>query len=64
MITLVADVPDGPGPTLYTRIGDVFAWFSIAASLLMAAAVLGRKSRASGNCLNLKLGVQDKVGYS
>lgn len=42
MITLAAVVPPGPGPTLYTRIGDVFSWLAIAASLLMAAAVIGK----------------------
>jgi apolipoprotein N-acyltransferase len=26
MTVLMADVPLGPGPTLYTRIGDTFAW--------------------------------------
>jgi apolipoprotein N-acyltransferase len=26
MIVLIADLPPGPGPTLYTRIGDLFAW--------------------------------------
>jgi len=35
---VVADVPLGPGPTLYTRMGDVFAWTAIAASLLLGAA--------------------------
>jgi apolipoprotein N-acyltransferase len=40
MITAVADVPIGPGPTLYTRIGDVFAWAccAVAAALAIAAA--------------------------
>jgi apolipoprotein N-acyltransferase len=40
MIALAADLPLGPGPTLYTRIGDVFAWLSIIVSLLMAATML------------------------
>jgi len=33
MVQLSADVPLGPGPTLYTRIGDVFAWLCVALSL-------------------------------
>jgi len=36
MVHLSADVPLGPGPTLYTRIGDVFAWACALASLLLA----------------------------
>lgn len=42
MVRLSADVPLGPGPTLYTRIGDVFAWFCVALSLVLAAALLKR----------------------
>jgi apolipoprotein N-acyltransferase len=44
--SVVADVPLGPGPTLYTRIGDVFAWLAIAVTLLLAALAYraGRKS--------------------
>lgn len=34
---VVADVPLGPGPTLYTRMGDVFAWAAIAAAFLLGA---------------------------
>lgn len=41
---IVADVPLGPGPTLYTRIGDVFAWAAIAAAILLAALSLGAPS--------------------
>ena len=33
----VADVAPGPGPTLYTRIGDVFSWIC----LLLSAGLLG-----------------------
>jgi apolipoprotein N-acyltransferase len=36
MVALRAAVPPGPGPTLYTRIGDVFAWACIAAVLVLA----------------------------
>jgi apolipoprotein N-acyltransferase len=34
---IVADLPLGPGPTLYTRIGDAFAWFCLALLLLIGA---------------------------
>jgi apolipoprotein N-acyltransferase len=43
MVTLRAAVPLGPGPTLYTRIGDIFAWLCVAGALALAAAAL--KSR-------------------
>jgi apolipoprotein N-acyltransferase len=42
MTRLSADVPLGPSPTLYTRIGDVFAWFCVALSLVLCAALLKR----------------------
>ncbi len=32
---VVADLPLGPGPTLYTRIGDVFPWLCLIFSLLL-----------------------------
>jgi apolipoprotein N-acyltransferase len=35
MVRLSADVPLGPGPTLYTRIGDVFAWGCVLAACLL-----------------------------
>jgi apolipoprotein N-acyltransferase len=34
---IVADLPLGPGPTLYTRIGDVFPWLCLIFSLLLGA---------------------------
>jgi apolipoprotein N-acyltransferase len=37
MTTIVADLPLGPGPTLYTRFGDVFAWLCFALSLAIGA---------------------------
>jgi len=43
MNELVATVPLGPGPTLYTRIGDLFAWFATAATLVIAL-IATRKS--------------------
>jgi apolipoprotein N-acyltransferase len=46
MVALRAAVPPGPGRTLYTRIGDLFAWLCAAASLGLAAATFLRKRRA------------------
>jgi len=45
---LVASVPVGKGRTLYSRIGDVFAWMcvAIAVSLFLRAA-LGSRGRLS-----------------
>jgi apolipoprotein N-acyltransferase len=44
--TVVADVPDGPGSTLYTRFGDWFAWLCLG---LTVCGVLGRlRSSYSG----------------
>ncbi|HWA89757.1 MAG TPA: nitrilase-related carbon-nitrogen hydrolase [Rhizomicrobium sp.] len=37
MSTIVADLPLGPGTTLYTRIGDVFEWLCVALSLAIFA---------------------------
>ncbi len=34
---VVADLPLGPGPTLYARIGDVFPWLCLIFSLLLGA---------------------------
>jgi len=34
---VIADLPLGPGPTLYTRIGDVFPWSCLLFSLLLGA---------------------------
>jgi apolipoprotein N-acyltransferase len=35
MVAIAADVPLGPGPTLYSRIGDVFPWLCAALSVLI-----------------------------
>lgn len=41
----VAEVPAGPGTTLYVRIGDVFGWLCAAvAAILLAAGILRRPS--------------------
>lgn len=37
MSIIVADLPLGPGPTLYTRIGDVFEWLCILLVIAIAA---------------------------
>ena len=42
MVTRVADVRRGPGETLYLKIGDVFAWASIALALLLIGGALAR----------------------
>ncbi len=45
---VVADLPLGPGPTLYARIGNAFAWLCAAAALTLAAfSMLGRRKAAS-----------------
>jgi len=44
MVAITANVPLGPGPTLYTRIGDVFPWLCAALSVLIGVrAVAGRR---------------------
>jgi apolipoprotein N-acyltransferase len=32
---IVTDLPLGPGPTLYARIGDVFPWLCVIFSILL-----------------------------
>ncbi len=44
LIVARAEVPLGPGPTLYTRIGDVFAWACVALALGLAAMLLRKRS--------------------
>jgi apolipoprotein N-acyltransferase len=48
MTTIVADLPLGPGPTLYTRIGDVFAWLCIALSIVIATLARMARKRDKG----------------
>jgi apolipoprotein N-acyltransferase len=43
---VVADLPLGPGPTLYTRIGNVFPWICVLFSLALGAAVALKRSGA------------------
>lgn len=47
MVAVSADVPLGPGPTLYTRIGDVFPWLCAALSLLLCARLFVRRESAA-----------------
>lgn len=42
---IVADVSPGPGPTLYTRIGDVFCWLMLAAAAGFLGVSLNLPSR-------------------
>jgi apolipoprotein N-acyltransferase len=43
MTVLVASLPPGPGPTLYTRSGDVFAWGVLMLLVAIAALAIGRR---------------------
>ncbi|HUA36753.1 MAG TPA: nitrilase-related carbon-nitrogen hydrolase [Candidatus Binataceae bacterium] len=43
---VVADVPIGPGTTLYTKFGDWFGWLAIAASIAIIVAVFRPRSSA------------------
>jgi len=54
MVVITAAVPLGPGPTLYTRIGDVFPWLCAAVSVLIGVlmcvrAFAGRRGLTSGS---------------
>jgi apolipoprotein N-acyltransferase len=45
MVAIAANVPLGPGPTLYTRIGDVFPWLCAALSVLMGVRAFADRRR-------------------
>lgn len=47
MVTVTADVPLGPGPTLYTRIGEVFSWLCVALSASLGVYLLALRGRAT-----------------
>ncbi len=47
---IVAQVPLGPGPTLYTRIGDAFAWLCVAVAFAIGAISIG-DARSPGRSL-------------
>jgi apolipoprotein N-acyltransferase len=42
---VVADIPTGPGPTIYTRFGDWFGWLSVAASVAVVLMILFARRR-------------------
>jgi apolipoprotein N-acyltransferase len=42
---LVADVPVGPGPTIYTGVGDVFAWLIVAELIVLLVAAARSRVR-------------------
>ena len=44
MIVTRGEVPLGPGPTLYTRIGDLFSWLCVLAATAYAAAMMMRRN--------------------
>ncbi|MGH8216944.1 MAG: nitrilase-related carbon-nitrogen hydrolase [Steroidobacteraceae bacterium] len=47
LTAIVARLPLGPGPTLYTRIGDVFSWFCVGLSVaILANSFVRTRSRA------------------
>lgn len=47
--TVVADVPLGPGATLYTRLGDWFAWLCLAIALIPPFVRASRRPGAAGS---------------
>lgn len=58
MAAVSADVPLGPGPTLYTRIGDVFPWLCAALSLLLCARLAVGRGSAAAAWLGVKAGTR------
>jgi len=42
---MTAEVPLGPGPTLYTRIGDIFSWLCGFLSLAIGVVLFARGRR-------------------
>ncbi|MGH8793158.1 MAG: nitrilase-related carbon-nitrogen hydrolase, partial [Stackebrandtia sp.] len=54
---VVAVVPEGPGSTVYTSLGDWFAWLCLALTLAGTAATLRRTSRPRST-----VGTADQVG--
>jgi apolipoprotein N-acyltransferase len=47
IVTVSANLPRGPGPTLYTRIGDMFAWGAAALALVLVGWALTPPPRAA-----------------
>ncbi len=51
MVVIAANVPLGPGPTLYTRFGDVFSWLCIVLTAFIGARLLSAAAaRPRGRC--------------
>jgi apolipoprotein N-acyltransferase len=46
--SILADLPLGPGPTLYTRTGNVFPWATLGLTLLLC--VLAMRGEPKGRC--------------
>ncbi len=44
MVAITADVPLGPGPTLYTRVGEILSWLCLAFTAYICASLLWRRS--------------------
>jgi apolipoprotein N-acyltransferase len=47
MVAIKAEVPLGPGPTLYTRIGDVLPWLCVALSVLLGVRLFAARRSAA-----------------
>jgi apolipoprotein N-acyltransferase len=45
LVSIIADIPMGPGPTLYTRIGAAFDWLCLALTLTFGAIVAASRKR-------------------
>lgn len=45
LTAIIADLPLGPGPTLYTRIGNTFPWLCVALLPLLGSLRLSSKQR-------------------
>jgi apolipoprotein N-acyltransferase len=43
MVAVTAEVPLGPGPTLYTRVGEIFSWACVALSGLICMSLFPRR---------------------
>jgi apolipoprotein N-acyltransferase len=49
MVAVTAAVPLGPGPTLYTRVGDLFPWLCALASVLIGVRTFAHVSSRAGS---------------
>ena len=46
-LTIVAEIPVQALPTLYSRIGDLFAWLSLAGLVVLIGFAIARRPKAS-----------------